>query len=239
MLRQLQQALRKQANKERARISMSFFKTGPGEYGEGDQFIGVKVPEQRKIAKQYRDLSLDDINTLLQSPIHEERLVALIILVEQFKRADADRRKIIFDFYVQHTDRINNWDLVDSSAHYIVGAWLFGKPDRMRFTLAHSRLLWERRIAIISTFYDIYQGQYQKTFEIASILLKDEHDLIQKAVGWMLREVGKRCSEDILKAFLDEHYQDMPRTMLRYAVERLGERDKKRYMTRANTRISY
>lgn len=225
-----QQQLKKLANPKKAIGVARFFKTGKGEYGEGDMFLGITVPQIRIVAKQCKDLSLKEMEKLLQSKIHEERLLALIILVNQFKKADEDKQKQIFDLYLSNTKYINNWDLVDVSAEYIVGGYLIDRSKTILKTLAQSKLLWERRIAIIATFQFIKQKQHEHTFIIAKILLRDDHDLIHKAVGWMLREVGKRISETIEETFLQQHYQQMPRTMLRYAIERFEEKKRKKYL---------
>ena len=225
-----QQQLKKLANPKKAIGVARFFKTGKGEYGEGDVFLGITVPQIRIVAKQCKDLSLKEIEKLLQSKIHEERLVALIILVNQFKKEDEDKQKKIFDLYLSSTKYINKWDLVDASAEYIVGAYLINRSKAILKKLALSISIWERRIAIMATFQFIKQKQYEHTFIIAKILLKDDHDLIQKAVGWMLREVGKRISEAIEETFLQQHYQQMPRTMLRYAIERFDEKKRKKYL---------
>lgn len=222
--------LRSYADAEKATFFPRFFKTGKGEYGEGDRFIGVTVPHIRFVAKVHPELSLRDLSTLLKSPIHEDRLLALIILTRQFAKGDEACRREIYRFYLDHTDRINNWDLVDLSAHKIVGAYLDGKNDKALDTLAKSKNLWERRIAIISTFHFLYKGDCSKTFRIADFLLSDTHDLIHKAVGWMLREAGKRCSHTELERYLDRHAPRMPRTMLRYAIERLPAGKKRKYM---------
>jgi 3-methyladenine DNA glycosylase AlkD len=230
MLKTLQTQLRKHASTKKAKASAWFFKTGVGQYGEGDKFIGVTVPEQRKIAKKFNDLSLNEIGQLLKSPIHEERLVALFILVDQFKKGDETTKKKIYDFYLSNTKKVNNWDLVDSSAGYIVGIYLYDKPKDILYQLARSKNLWERRIAMISTSYFIAQGDPKDALKIAEILIDDPHDLIQKAVGWMLREVGKRCSEKDLTSFLDKHAAAMPRTALRYSIERLPEPTRQHYL---------
>lgn len=226
---------------ERAINSQRFFKTGPGEYGEGDIFIGVTVPHQRNVAKKYYDLSLVEITKLLHSKIHEERLTAVIILVEQFKRSDIDTQKQIYDFYLDNTRYLNNWDIIDSSAPYIVSVYLWNNfaqnetPSkealRVLTRLAHSQSVWERRIAIMSTFYFIRQGDVNETFIIASVLLHDAHDLVQKAVGWMLREVGNSVGHEIEEQFLKQYYKTMPRTMLRYAIEKFDEPKRKAYLT--------
>ncbi len=225
-------ALRAVATEEKAAASQWFFKTGPGQYGEGDKFLGVTVPEQRKIAKQFRDLSYAELDLLLLSPWHEERLTGLLILVDQFRRGDETKKQAVYNFYLDHAACINNWDLVDSSASYIVGAWLQNRPEKMKVlrALAVSPLLWERRIAMISTLHNISAGQSEEAFEVATILIDDNHDLIQKAVGWMLREAGKRVSRAQLLEFLDVHAATMPRTMLRYAIEHLSAEQRKHYL---------
>lgn len=225
-----QQQLKKLANPKKALGVARFFKTGKGEYGEGDIFLGITVPETRVVAKQYKDLLLKEIEKLLQSKIHEERLLALFILVNQFKKADEAKQKQIFDMYLTNTKYVNNWDLVDSSAEYIIGGYLMNRSKNVLKKLAQSTSIWERRIAIMATFQFIKQKQHDHTFIIAEILLKDTHDLIHKAVGWMLREVGKRIDESIEEIFLQQHYQKMPRTMLRYAIERFDEKKRKKYL---------
>ena len=221
--------LRKASDAERAKSLAWFFKTGKGEYGEGDRFCGITVPALRKIASRYRDLKLSDIKKLLGSHIHEHRLVALLILVDQYKRADAPARERIFDFYLANTRRINNWDLVDASARDIVGEHLVARPRAILYKLAKSPDLWERRIAIIATHAFIRRGDLTDTFSISELLLADKHDLIHKAVGWMLREAGKQ-SEPQLVRFLKAHYSAMPRTSLRYAIERMPEAVRKRQL---------
>lgn len=223
-------ALRLVRNSERAENSQKFFKTDPGQYGEGDVFVGVTVPQQRQVAKKYSSLPLGEVEKLLQSKIHEERLTALIILVNMYTRAAGPEQQEIYDFYLAHTDWINNWDLVDSSAPYIVGAHLLARDRSALTTLAHSAGLWERRIAILATAWFIRKGESHDTFVIANILLLDEHDLIHKAVGWMLREVGKSCGQEVEEEFLRQHYKAMPRTMLRYAIERFDEPLRQRYL---------
>ena len=207
-----------------------FFKTGKGEYGEGDIFLGVTVPKMRRVAKKYKELSIDKIQSLLRSPIHEERLTALLILVENFRKADEPKKTEIFNLYLKNTKYINNWDLVDLSASRIVGEFLKDKPVDILYTLAKSKSLWERRIAIISTFQFIWEGRFAETLKISKILLTDRHDLIHKAVGWMLREVGKR-SFKTEEEFLKKHYKKMPRTMLRYSIEKFPEKLRLRYLT--------
>jgi 3-methyladenine DNA glycosylase AlkD len=222
--------LRKYASKEKAKILARFFKTGPGEYGEGDVFIGVVVPDTRRVAKAYINISLPEAEELLHSKIHEERLCAVLILIEKFRKGDQKTREQIYKFYLENTGYINNWDLIDLSAQHIVGEFLADKPKAVLYELARSKSLWERRIAVLSTFNYICRAKHEETLKIAEILLNDEQDLIQKAVGWMLREVGKRCSEKILEDFLQSRYKKMPRTMLRYAIERLPEARRKAYL---------
>lgn len=228
MLRKLRQDIRKQADPKKAKILQGFFKTGKGDYAEGDRFLGLTVPISRSIAKRYPSLPLADITTLLKSPIHEERFIALVLLVDRYKKGDQKTRKRIFDLYLKHTRYINNWDLVDTSAGYIVGPTVTrAQLDR----LATSTLLWERRIAMIACFDRIVRGDSRDALRVARLLLHDPHDLIHKAVGWMLREVGKRCSEKTLRAFLDEHAHEMPRTMLRYAIEKFSKQEQKHYLS--------
>lgn len=212
--------LKKVADPKKGKFLQRFFKTGKGEYAEGDIFIGVTVPESRKIVKRFKNLPLAEVKKLLKSKIHEERLVALLILVSRFKKGDENQKKEIYKLYLGSTRYINNWDLVDLSAGYIVGAYLDGKNKSILTKLAKSKSLWERRIAIISTFYFIYNGDPDPTLEVSEVLLNDKEDLIYKAVGWMLREVGKRISQEEEEKFLKRHYKKMPRTMLRYAIER-------------------
>jgi 3-methyladenine DNA glycosylase AlkD len=223
--------LEKVSNKEKAEFLPRFFKCGKGEYGEGDIFLGVVVPAQRIIAKKYSALSLVEIKKLLGSLFHEARLTALLILVEQFAKADAKQKKIIHNFYLKNTKKINNWDLVDLSAPKIVSAYLLeNKAERkILYKLAKSKNLWERRIAIIGTYAFIRAMQFENTFKISEILLKDKHDLIHKAVGWMLREVGNRDLSAEEK-FLQKHYKMMPRAMLRYAIEKFPEQKRLSYL---------
>jgi 3-methyladenine DNA glycosylase AlkD len=216
----------------KALILMRFFKTGPGDYGEGDRFLGVVVPHIRKVVKAWRHAPDKEIVKLLHSAFHEERLTALLILVEQYKQGDASRKKAIYDLYLVNTAYINNWDLVDLTAHHIIGDYLFGKDTAVLTKLALSKDLWERRIAMLSTYYFIRKGDSREALRIAEILLHDSHDLIHKAVGWMLREVGKRCSMESECRFLDAHAAVMPRTMLRYAIEHFPEKLRSGYMRR-------
>ena len=222
--------LREAANPEKATILQRFFKTGPGQYGAGDVFLGLTVPFLRQVVREFQTLSMDDTLALLASEIHEERMLALLIWVCQFEKGEAQTRKTIYDTYLQNTRLINNWDLVDVSATSIVGGWLFEQTDRSRLTeLAVSESLWERRIAMISTFYFIRRNHFDDTLTIAAQLLSDREDLIHKAVGWMLREMGKRDLA-ILEEFLQKHYCVMPRTMLRYAIERFPEERRQQYL---------
>lgn len=226
----VKKALVEFAHKEKAAFFPSFFKTGKGQYGEGDRFIGITVPDQRKVAKAFLALPLVEIETLLNSNIHEHRLTALIILTYQYEKADPKTKDQIFKFYVTHTDRINNWDLVDCSCRDIVGEHLQTKNRKLLYTLARSKSLWERRIATVSTWAYIRKGDLKDTFAIAELLLSDTHDLIHKAVGWMLREAGKR-DEQALHVFLKKHIKQMPRTTLRYAIERFPEDVRKAYLS--------
>lgn len=214
-LANLQKEIRLLYNPIRAKHSLSFFKTGPGEYGEGDKFLGLTVPQCRSLVRKYKDLSPPDTIKLLRSPYHEERLIALLILVHQFPQ----NPKYIYDLYLKSTKYINNWDLVDLTAPKIVGGYLLDKPIDILFKLAKSKSLWERRIAILATFAFIYKGDPQPTLQIAVMLLHDNEDLIHKAVGWMLREVGKRCGQKYLTDFLDSHLRLLHRTTLRYSIE--------------------
>jgi 3-methyladenine DNA glycosylase AlkD len=206
-----------------------FFKTGKGEYGEGDQFLGIRVPILRKQAKKLEDMPLKEVQKLLESSFHEERLCALLILVRQFNQGNSDTQARIYTLYLGNTQFINNWDLVDSSAYHIVGPYLEHNDRNPLYKLAQSSRLWERRIAIMSTFHFIKNNQFDDALAISQQLLSDPEDLIHKAVGWMLREIGNRdlATE---KAFLREHYQQMPRTMLRYAIEKFPEQDRQDYL---------
>ena len=230
MIDEIKKRLRKLGNKERAKVSRRYFKTGPGEYGEGDIFLGIPVPELRKLAKTYRHLTLKDTTKLLQSPIHEERLLALLILIHIFSAGDESMKKEIFNLYLNNTRYINNWDLVDASAQHVVGAYLVYKSKKVLYRLAKSEDLWERRIAIMSTFHFIRQEEFSQTLKIAEILITDREDLIHKAVGWMLREVGKRNLQ-VEEQFLKYHYKKMPRTMLRYAIEKFPKARRRLYLT--------
>ena len=221
--------MRKLANKEIAEHSQRFFKTGKGQYGEGDIFLGIRVPVLRKIVKKFPRISLDEVSKLLESKFHEERLLSILMLVNLFKSGDEDDQELIYELYLDKTKFINNWDIVDISAGNIVGAFLFEKDKAPLYRLVFSENLWERRIAIVATFYFIRNDEFDDTLKIAEILLTDKEDLIHKAVGWMLREVGKRVIE-IEEEFLEGHYLKMPRTMLRYAIERFPETRRKMYL---------
>jgi 3-methyladenine DNA glycosylase AlkD len=226
-------ALKSVSSKEKAKVSAWFFKTGKGEYGEGDIFIGVTVPEQRKIAKRFfSETDLGDIEKLLQSPIHEHRFTALEMLCFKYSYAETEKeKKQIVDFYLKNLKLVNNWDLVDTSAYELLGEWLAVKKDRkILYKLAISKNIWERRISIVSTYAFIKQNDLGDTFAISKILIGDKHDLIHKAVGWMLREAGKK-SLDAEEKFLKIHYKNMPRTMLRYAIERFPEPKRKAYLS--------
>jgi 3-methyladenine DNA glycosylase AlkD len=230
-LKSLRAEIRALANPEKARVFQRFFKTGKGEYAEGDVFIGLTVPQSRAIAKKYLFLSLPEIKSLLDSDVHEERFIALIVLASQFKKSKKDRsaRRRIVEFYLKNTSRINNWDLVDSSADKILGEFLNEDDKSVLHFLAKSQNLWERRIAIIATLAFIRKKRFGDTLAIAEMLLRDDHDLIHKAVGWMLREVGKR-DRSVLEIFLKSHYKDMPRTMLRYSIEKFEPEVRQAYI---------
>ncbi len=231
MLNELKKEIENSKNPEQAKQLQRFFKTGKGQYGEGDIFLGIKVPIQRSIAKKYTELSFKDLQTLLDSKIHEKRLIALIILTNKYKKAKKDKlkKREIFEFYLKNTHNINNWDLVDLTAPNIVGEFCILDGTEILKFLAKSKSLWERRIAIVSTYAFIRKRIFGETLAIADTLLKDEHDLIHKAVGWMLREVGKK-NQEVLEIFLKERYKEMPRTMLRYSIEKFPEEKRKKYL---------
>ncbi|MCK5466288.1 DNA alkylation repair protein [Candidatus Parcubacteria bacterium] len=230
-LTQLKKELKELSNPKQAEILQRFFKTGKGEYGEGDIFLGVKVPEQRKVVGKFEDLSLENLEKLLNSKVHEYRMSALFVLVKRYEKGDEREKNKIFKLYLKNTKNINNWDLVDISAPKIMGEYLLNKPRNVLYKLAKSDNLWERRIAIISTFAFIRNNEFDDTLKIAKILLNDKHDLIHKAVGWMLREVGKR-DQKTEEEFLKKHYSKMPRVMLRYAIERFEEKKRKFYLSK-------
>lgn len=228
-LANLEEDLLKLKNPQKAKILARFFKTGKGEYGEGDIFLGLAVPQQRQVAKKYPDLTLEELQKLLNSKFHEYRLTALLILTAQYRKSDNDQKRKIFEFYLKNAQNINNWDLVDLSAPNIVGDYLLGKDRMILSKLAKSKSLWEKRISILSTFTFIKNGQFEDSLKIAEILLKDNHDLIHKAVGWMLREIGKK-DQKVEEQFLQKHYHQMPRIMLRYAIEKFSEEKRKFYL---------
>ncbi len=218
------------ANPAQALNLQRFFKTGPGEYGEGDRFLGIKVPVLRTLVKKYYPrIRLNNIAKMLRSPYHEKRLFALLLMVAKFRAEDCQQE--IFDLYMTNTRHINNWDLVDQSAPYIAGVFLQDRGRTPLYTLAQSKDLWERRIAMVATFHYIRQGESATALDIATLLRHDTHDLIHKAVGWMLREIGKRCALEAEETFLRQHYKTMPRTMLRYAIERFPEDRRRAYLT--------
>lgn len=241
----IQKELKKLGNKERAALLQGFFKTGKGEYGEGDVFLGITVPETREVAKKHSDASNKELKELLNSKIHEERLAALLIMIHNFekikekesgigkgkkkgKENEKEKKKIV-EFYLKNKENINNWDLVDLSSHKILGKYLVRKDKKILYKLAKSKGLWDKRISIIACFAFIDKNDFKDALKISKILLNDEHDLIHKAVGWMLREIGKRDLEEEEK-FLKKHYKKMPRTMLRYAIERFSEKKRKAYL---------
>lgn len=225
--------IKKYTDKERAMNLARFFKTDKGEYGEGDKFLGLTVPTCRILVKELIDISDKDLETILTSPYHEERLIALLILVKKFEKSkDEMQRKQIYKYYLSNTKYINNWDLVDLSAPRIMGRYLEDKKDREKIllALAKSKLLWERRIAVLASSIFIYNKEPDITFKLVDLLMKDKEDLMHKACGWMLREIGKKCGEDILKGYLKDRYLSMPRTMLRYSIEKFDERTRQMYL---------
>ena len=228
-LSEIKKEIKKNTDPRKAELLQRFFKTGPGQYGEGDIFLGLMVPVQRAIVKKYKDLSLKDLKVLLNSGIHEERLIALLILVEQYKKGDEQKKEDIFTFYHLHRKRINNWDLVDLTAHSISGSYLMDKDKSLLYKLAESENIWDRRIAVMSTFYFIKYNVFDDALCIAEKLINDSHDLIHKAVGWMLREIGNR-DMNTEEGFLEKHYKKMPRTMLRYAIEKFPEKRRLAYL---------
>lgn len=230
-LQNLKKDLKSCEEKEKSKISSRFFKTGPGQYGEGDIFLGLKTAETRSVAKKYSELCLPDIAKLLASKIHEHRTVAVTILNGQFAKGDFEQKQKIYKFYLKNIAGINNWDLVDCSAHRIIGAYLdiSGAPREILYKFAKSNNLWEKRIAIMSTYHFIRKKEFKHALKISKMLLNDGHDLIHKAVGWMLREVGNR-NMAVEESFLKKHYQKMPRTMLRYAIEKFPETKRQAYL---------
>jgi 3-methyladenine DNA glycosylase AlkD len=226
-LRKLKNTLKTLANPAKRDLHQRFFKTGPGQYGEGDQFLGITVPELRKLAKQHKTLPLSDLRTLLKSTLHEERMIALYILIIQYEKTD--NKKLIFDFYIKHRKGINNWDLIDTSTPNIMGDYLLEKDKTLLYKWAKSGTLWERRMSIMATFTFIKNRKFEDALAIADILLNDSHDLIHKAVGWMLREIGNRDLPTEEK-FLKPRYKSMPRTMLRYSIEKFPGPKRKAYL---------
>jgi 3-methyladenine DNA glycosylase AlkD len=230
-VKELRAELKNNTNLEKAKILQGFFKTGKGQYGEGDKFLGIVVPVLRRISKKYIHLELSEIKSLLKGKYHEERLVGLFILVLRFNKAEESGRKDIYNFYLHNMSAVNNWDLVDLTAPNIAGQYLADKDKSVLYKFAKSSNLWERRVAMLATFNFIRSHEHEVALKVADILVNDKQDLIQKAVGWMLREVGKHCGEGILKDFLKTRYGKMPRTMLRYAIERFSEAVRKQYLS--------
>lgn len=228
----LQLALEKHASANDAVFLQRFFKTGKGQYGEDDVFIGVRVPQTRQVCRDFKDLPLSQIQKLFDSPVHEHRLAAVILLANKFPKADEQERRDIYDLYLKNVykNRINNWDIVDVSADRVVGAYLENRDKKILLELAKSDQLWQKRVAMLSTFYYIKKGDPGPALDVIDIILHDPHDLIQKATGWMLREIGKQVDETVLTDFLNKHAHDMPRTTLRYAIERLSSTQKTHYM---------
>ena len=231
MIKIIKEEFKRLSEQERAAHLQKYFKTGKGEYGEGDVFLGLRVPTIRNIAKKFNTLSIDEAKEFLQSPYHEERLFALFVLIDLFKKAKEKDRKKIYDLYLKNTNFINNWDLVDASSPTILGGYLFDKNRSLLYDLANSDNLWKQRIAIISTLYFIRRNDFYDTLAISELLLHHQHDLIHKAVGWMLREVGKQ-DMNVLREFLNENINTIPRTTLRYSIERMNESERKKYLLR-------
>lgn len=225
----LKQKISQLANPQKAKKLQRFFKTGKGDYGEGDIFLGATVGEQRNVAKKFKEIELTKLTPFMQSKIHEERLVALLILVQKFEKGNEAEKEKIYKFYLKNLQGINNWDLVDLTAPKIIGTWLLDKDRFLLFKLAKSNDLWKKRISIIATFAFIREKDFEDSLTIAEILLQDKHDLIHKAVGWMLREIGKK-DLTVEETFLEKHYKEMPRTMLRYAIERFEEKKRLNYL---------
>ncbi len=228
-LADLKKRIKSLASAEVAKTHLWFFKTGKGEYGEGDKFAGLKVPVQRKIAKEFNHLTFSELKKLLASKIHEERLIALLILVEKYGKSNQSEKEKIFNFYLNNRKGINNWDLVDLSAPKIIGEHLLNKDRKILFDFAKSKNLWERRIAILSTLAFIRMNDFYTTLQISDILIEDDHDLIHKAVGWMLREIGKKNLK-VEEDFLKSRYKKMPRTMLRYSIEKFSKSKRQKYL---------
>jgi len=229
-LTKFRKRIKEESNKQQAKSLKWFFKTGVGEYGEGDVFAGIKMPGQRKIAKEFENLDYDNIKELVGSKIHEERMIGFLILQGRYEKGNEKEKEKVFKFYIRNRKRINNWDLVDISAPKIVGEHLLNRDKKLLYQFAHSKNLWERRIAILSTFTFIRAEKFEPTFKISDILFDDDHDLIHKAVGWMLREIGKR-DLNAEEKFLKPRYKKIPRTMLRYAIEKFPEVKRKKYLS--------
>ena len=226
----IQQDLASYATSQRKRTNERFFKTGKGEYSEHDRFLGVALPDIRRVVKQHRQASRQALEKLLKSPLHEERLCGLLILVQQYQKTDdTNDKQAIFNYYVKNLKHVNNWDLVDVTVPKIIGAHLLHREKKLLYTLAKSSNLWKRRTAILATYTFIQHNKFQDTIKLAELLLGDSHDLMHKATGWMLREVGKR-DQAVLEQFLDKHGKRMPRTALRYAIERFPEQKRKQYL---------
>lgn len=231
MINDIKRDLRNYANRKLAEHSQVFFKTGEGEYGEGDKFLGITVPNSRKVANKYKSIGLNDVQLLLSSKHHEERLVALLILINKYEKGSQNVKQQIFDLYLKNTHHINNWDLVDVSAYKIVGKHLLKSNRKILYSLSASTSLWERRISIIATYEFIKQNDFKDTLKLAKRFINDTEDLIHKAVGWMLREIGKRDINTVDK-FLNENYEKMPRVMLRYAIEKFSDKERQEYLKR-------
>jgi len=228
-IKELRQELHAAAKPGKKEVLQKFFKTGPGEYAEGDVFLGVMVPDTRRIARKFIGISEKDVSILLKSRIHEERLAALLILVERFGKASHEERQKIINLYLMNVRHVNNWDLVDLTAPKLLGEFLLDKDRGVLDSLAHSRNIWERRIAMVATYAFIRKGEYADTLRLAATLLEDKHDLIHKAMGWMLREVGKK-DQKMLERFLNKYAAQMPRTALRYAIERFPDEKRKMWL---------
>lgn len=228
-INKLREKIKRVSNKKHSEAMLWFFKTGKGEYGEGDIFAGIKVPVQRKIAKEFLNLNFTELKKLLISKVHEERLIALFILVQKYEKGEEKEKDKIFRFYIDNRKGINNWDLVDLSAPKIIGYYLLNKDKKLLYDFAKSENLWDRRIAILATYSFIKSGNFDDALRISALLLNDKHDLIHKAVGWMLREVGKK-NLAVEEIFLQPRYDKMPRTMLRYAIEKFPETKRKKYL---------
>lgn len=231
MIKELDDIIRKKSNREKAKLLQRFFKTGKGEYGEGDRFLGIVVPEQRKIVKEFSEIDIGDVEKLIDREFHEMRMIGLFILIKKFEKSNEDDRKDIFNLYLKKAkeNRINNWDLIDLSAPNIIGKYLIDKNRDVLYKLAISSNLWEKRISILATFPFIRNKDFKDALKISQMHLKDKHDLMHKAVGWMLREIGKRDIK-VLEDFLGKYYKNMPRTMLRYAIEKFPEEQRQKYL---------